>query len=113
VCLVQHGIHFKYESTEKFCKKTFGARFQETQFQGCKVSKLKNNSIVVRQKSDRNRNVQTEGKLENIGARLETSPRTSPKPAVLKLDHMTPHCTNQLYKRPEENDRKLGGHCNF
>jgi hypothetical protein len=97
---------------KNFAKK-FGAGFQENQFQGYKVIKLENNSIAVRQESDRNRNVQTEGKLENIGARLETSPRKSPKPVVLKLDHMTPQCTHQLYKRPEENDRKLGGHCNF
>jgi hypothetical protein len=97
---------------KNFTKK-IGASFQENQFQGYKVNKLKNNRITVRQKSDRKRNLQTEGKLENIGARLKNSSRKSPKTMVLKLGCMTPKCTHQLYQRPQENDRKLGGNSNF
>jgi hypothetical protein len=29
------------------------------------------------------------------------------------LGCMTPKCTHQLYQRPQENDRKLGGNSNF
>jgi hypothetical protein len=57
--------------------------------------------------------VQTEEKLENIGARHENLTQKALKPVVLKVGHMASKCTYQLYKWPQKNDRKLGGHSNF
>jgi hypothetical protein len=79
VCLVL--LYFKYESAGK-CRRKFQCQFPGEPVPSKQsihnlVNKLKTTGSLLDKKPDRKRTVLREEKLDNIGARLETSPRKS------------------------------------
>jgi hypothetical protein len=80
VCVLVQ-IYFRYEFSRK-CRSIFRCQFPGERFP-CKrsthniVNKLKTTGSMLDRKPDRKRNLLTEEKLDDIGTRLETSPRRS------------------------------------
>jgi hypothetical protein len=75
VCLVQ--LYFKCESARKFQCKFPEEPIPSRQIIQNLVNNLKTKGSLPDKKPDRKRTVLTEETLDNIGARLDTSPRKS------------------------------------